>query len=99
MSRHPANAFALVLADGIPGQPRLIGYANPAEEAPDIEALRGYLKKSLADYTIPAAFVFLDQWPLSANGKLDRGRLPKPDPAAAADVHVTPTHSRGPHSV
>ncbi|MCI0667953.1 MAG: amino acid adenylation domain-containing protein, partial [Methylococcaceae bacterium] len=90
LSRHPAIASALVQAVGDPGEQKLIAYAIPARKPPDIEALRGYLKQSLADYMIPAAFVFLDRWPLSANGKLDRRHLPAPDPARASDAYAAP---------
>ena len=42
------------------------------------EALRLFLGRSLPDYMIPGAYVFLDTLPRNANGKLDRKALPKP---------------------
>lgn len=47
-----------------------------ADFSPD--ALRAHLEKRLPDYMIPSAFVFLDNLPRNANGKLDRKRLPAP---------------------
>ncbi|MCP5532319.1 MAG: amino acid adenylation domain-containing protein [Akkermansiaceae bacterium] len=41
-------------------------------------ALRGHLKAHLPDYMIPSAFVMVDSFPLTPNGKVNRKALPAP---------------------
>jgi hypothetical protein len=52
--------------------------------------LREYLKQKLPEYMVPAAFVFLDHFPLTANGKLNRPALPRPSQSGSSDAPATP---------
>ncbi|MET0397982.1 MAG: amino acid adenylation domain-containing protein [Longimicrobiaceae bacterium] len=62
------------------GERRLVGYVVPAQgAAPTVESLRRGLLERLPEYMVPAAFVLLDAFPLTANGKTDRRALPAPD--------------------
>ncbi len=80
LSEDPGVAQCVVVArEDIPGNKRLVAYIVPHNEAPAVDALRQQLKKELADYMIPSAFVTMDQLPLTPNGKVDRKALPEPD--------------------
>jgi amino acid adenylation domain-containing protein/non-ribosomal peptide synthase protein (TIGR01720 family) len=53
-----------------------------------IPLLRESLSQHLPDYMIPQAFVFLDQIPITANGKLDRKALPLPEITLSSNQHI-----------
>ncbi|WP_122731999.1 non-ribosomal peptide synthetase, partial [Pseudomonas viridiflava] len=72
-----------------PGNVRLVAYYTSHEEdtllAP--EQMRAHLQASLPDYMVPTAFIELKTLPLTANGKLDRRALPKPERSALFGVN------------
>jgi len=43
-----------------------------------VETLRRVLRSTLPGYMVPAHFVFLEKFPLTPHGKIDRGALPPP---------------------
>ncbi|TDV34268.1 non-ribosomal peptide synthetase, partial [Actinophytocola oryzae] len=70
-------------------EPSLVAYVVPDAARPTTDAaLRAALGDRLPNYLVPAAIVLLDTLPLSANGKVDRGALPRPDFAARAGRHT-----------
>ncbi|MGE8258727.1 MAG: amino acid adenylation domain-containing protein [Stenotrophomonas sp.] len=66
----------VLLRQDAPGDARLVAYV-PSLLA-DAGVLRSHLATRVPDYMLPSAFVGVDHWPVTANGKLDRGALPKP---------------------
>nr|WP_036774510.1 non-ribosomal peptide synthetase [Photorhabdus australis] len=79
LTEHPAVCEALVLASGDEQQKRLVAYVVADEDDGLVNRLRTDLSAVLPDYMVPAAFVRLDAFPLTPNGKLDRRALPEPD--------------------
>ena len=81
LRQHPAIKEAVVVAqEERSGSTGLVAYTvgERLREAGGSE-LREYLRMRLPDYMLPSAFITLDSFPLTPNGKIDRGRLPEPD--------------------
>lgn len=75
-------AEAAVLArEDEQGEKRLVAYIVPRNPSapPTVESIREHLVGVLPEYMVPSAFVALERFPLTPNGKLDRGALPPPD--------------------
>ncbi|NRB37621.1 MAG: amino acid adenylation domain-containing protein [Pseudomonadales bacterium] len=62
------------------GNQRLLAYyiQKTVGKNIDLHDLRLQLKRQLPDYMIPAAFISIETWPLSPNGKINKKALPEP---------------------
>jgi aspartate racemase len=78
LEKHPGVAGAVVLAHESNDEKRLTAYVVPAQPVPTTSDLRTFLKNRLPEYMVPASFVFLESFPLTPNGKVDRRALPAP---------------------
>lgn len=59
------------------GDVRLVAYVVPKEKrGPSVESMRSFLGEKLPSYMVPAAYVTLDAFPLTPNGKVDIRALP-----------------------
>ncbi|MER5792273.1 amino acid adenylation domain-containing protein [Streptomyces sp. NPDC001980] len=67
------------------GPKRLVAYVvHQPDAAPDTGKVESALRAVLPEYMVPRQFVLLDELPLTANGKVNRGALP--DPSLALDA-------------
>jgi amino acid adenylation domain-containing protein len=81
LKEHPRVREAIVVArEDRPDDTRLVAYLLASERSsPSINELRSFLADKLPEYMVPSAFVALEAFPLTPNGKVDRRALPAPD--------------------
>ena len=94
LTQHPAVSNAIVLCrEDTAGEKQLVAYVLLAiETSLESASLRAHLQTKLPDYMQPAAFVVLDAFPLTPNGKVDWRALPAPDQThrVQATAYVSP---------
>ena len=85
LAKCPGVREAVVVArEDAPGDKRLVAYlVAEAGQEPTAAELRAQLSAVLAEYMVPGAYVTLESFPLTPNGKLDRKALPAPDGSSA----------------
>ena len=79
---------ALVVAHGSEDNKQLVAYLCGEEELAHND-IRTILSSNLPEYMIPTAYIWLDAFPLNANGKIDKRALPSPD-LTAGEAYVAP---------
>ena len=89
LREHPSVREALVIAatEDVADDKRLVAYVVGEAGGSDF---RAYLRGRLPEYMVPAAFVLMDKFPLTANGKINRRALPSPDRSTTSDSLTTP---------
>ncbi|MGD2092001.1 MAG: amino acid adenylation domain-containing protein, partial [Candidatus Aminicenantes bacterium] len=77
--KHPEIKDAVVVVSGDESRDNyLCAYIIPRRPF-TITELREYLAQKLPDYMIPAYYVQMERFPLTARGKIDRNGLPEPE--------------------
>ncbi|MUM24641.1 amino acid adenylation domain-containing protein [Mycobacterium sp. CBMA271] len=89
----PSVSQALIVVDELShlGK-RLVAYLTPVGgHVVDIDRIRSRISAALPDYMIPAAYVVLDELPITPHGKIDREALPAPDLGSGAEYREPET--------
>ncbi|MDO9352500.1 MAG: amino acid adenylation domain-containing protein, partial [Solirubrobacteraceae bacterium] len=100
LAGHPLVARAAAAVDETGRAPRLVAYVVPAGlgAEPAADDLVAHAAERLPDYMVPVALAFVDDLPLSANGKLDRRRLPAIEDGLSSDEDDGVSGGRAPAS-
>ncbi len=96
LRQHPGvQASAVVAREDIAGNKQLVAYIVPVPGAElSYASLHLLAREYLPDYMVPPIFVQMDSLPVNSNGKVDRTKLPIPDP-----TNIVGDPSReGPHN-
>ncbi|MEU6173287.1 amino acid adenylation domain-containing protein [Streptantibioticus parmotrematis] len=97
LRRHPRVADAFVHAVREPGtDQRLVAYLVPAAGQPplDTHRTREHLAALLPPYLVPGQYMWLEELPLKANGKVDRLLLPSPAAATQPRAQLSLTEDQ-----
>lgn len=82
LSQHSlVEETVVIILDEIPEDKQLVAYIVPklVDIASDLAAqLRQFLRKKLPSYMLPSAFVIIESFPLTPNGKINRSALKAP---------------------
>ncbi|MDB6059427.1 MAG: Malonyl CoA-acyl carrier protein transacylase, partial [Verrucomicrobiales bacterium] len=86
LAQHPHITATIVLArSDMPGGKALVAY-YVSDETHSTDALQQFVADKLPPFMVPNYFVRVPQMPLTANGKIDRAKLPAPQVEAAEFV-------------
>jgi len=105
LNRHPEIQDSLVVARASStsdrdGEKRLVAYLVTASNCTRSHTeVRDALRAHLPEYMLPSAFVRVEAFPTTQNGKIDVAQLPAPSPAntladSAFELPATPTEQR-----
>ncbi|MBX3422999.1 MAG: amino acid adenylation domain-containing protein [Pirellulaceae bacterium] len=78
ISSHARVLESLVTHSDVDGKKALIAYVATGSNAVTAAELAEYLRDCLPSYMIPSRYCFVDAFPKTINGKIDRQRLPDP---------------------
>ena len=72
------SSATVITSDHLTGEPQLVAYLKSGRSDEDTKAIRTQLADVLPDYMIPTIFMWVKEFPITENGKIDKKNLPLP---------------------
>ena len=87
---YPYIEKSITLVSNVGGKDYLVSYFTSSKDI-TIEDVLSFLRKKLTFYMIPNKLVKLDNFPITANGKIDKKALPKINLTANKNNYIAPS--------
>ncbi len=91
---HGIKSCLVAAVTGADNQKLLVAYvqleSDGANGGETLGAAKQLLAAVLPEYMLPSVYIPIDQWPLTANGKIDRKALPTIDTCLSGDDYLAP---------
>ncbi|MGW6737100.1 amino acid adenylation domain-containing protein [Streptomyces sp. NPDC055013] len=97
LAEHPGVRHTCVVAKkNTAGGTYLVGYVIPAAGSEDLRAdeIKAWATEHMVEYMVPTHIVVMTEFPLTANGKLDRNALPEPTVGTGSLTQPTTENER-----
>ena len=69
----------VIVSTRLKGEPRLVAYLQSSGNRQDLNAVRTQLEEMLPDFMVPSFYMWVDDFPITTNGKIDKKKLPLPE--------------------
>ncbi|WP_179335208.1 non-ribosomal peptide synthetase [Winogradskyella costae] len=69
----------VVTSNHLAGELSLVAYIQPIDTEDNLNIVRDQLKEILPEFQIPSTFMWVENFPLTTNGKIDKTKLPSPE--------------------
>lgn len=69
----------VIVSNHIGGEPSLVAYLQSAGNNQDTNSIRHKLEELLPEFMVPTFFMWVNHFPITTNGKIDKSNLPLPE--------------------
>jgi amino acid adenylation domain-containing protein len=78
----------VIVSTHIGGEPSLVAYVQSAGDSEETNVIRHKLEEILPEFMVPAYFMWVENFAITTNGKIDKSNLPLPEYVRAASAPI-----------